>query len=227
MKEVKKYEKFCQVDSSKELEFLLDLHKSDLSRLSKHEDYQHTYPASFGQMHLYKSKKAAEKGEVSKTSYVLMPYSKDDKSFLQYLLEYCKEHTLSPQQRKKIHSFIMYEGNYDHYLIESILECLQSQKTAESIAKYQAFKLSEMHQYVDASIFFPETDTLVKIVQISASKEKVYYFDDTTTEVAKMPEFDYYGRQSVSEEYVQSPMVEVPVQTLVKIDEKVYILKTY
>ena len=57
MKEVKKYETFCRVDSSKELEFLLDLHKSDLSRLLKHEAYKYSYPAAFGQMHLYKSKK--------------------------------------------------------------------------------------------------------------------------------------------------------------------------
>ena len=84
-----------------------------------------------------------------------------------------------------------------------------------------------MQQFVDSSIFFPETGTFVKIVQVSASKETVYYFDDTTLEVAKMPEYDYYGRQSVSEEHVQSPMVEVSIYTLVKIDEKVYTLKTY
>ena len=180
MKEVKKYETFCRVDSSKELEFLLDLHKSDFIRLLKHEAYKYSYPAAFGQMNLYKSKKAAEKDEVLKTSYVLMPYAKDDKSFLQFLLQYCREHDLSPQQRKQVKSFILYEDAYDSYLVESILECLQHQVTAESIAKYQAFKSSEMQQYVDASIFFTETGTLAKIVQVSASKEKVYYFDEDT-----------------------------------------------
>lgn len=227
MKEVKKYETFCRVDSSKELEFLLDLYKLDLSRLVKHESYKYSYPAAFGQMFLYKSKKAAEKNEVSKTSYILMPYSQSDASFLQYLLSYCKEHSLTHQQRKQVKSFILYEDNYDHYLVENILECLQSQVTEESISVYQSFKSSEMQQYVEAQIFFPENGALVKIVQVLAEKEKVYYFNDTTLEVSKMPEYDYYGRQSVSEEHVQSPMVEVSIQQLVKIDEKVYILKTY
>lgn len=227
MKEVKKYETFCKVDSLKEVEFLLDLQKSDLSKLHKHEDYQNSYPAAFGQMFLYKSKKAAEKNEVSKTSYILMPYSQYDTSFLQYLLSYCKENLLTHQQRKQVKSFILYEDNYNHYFVENILECLQSQVTEESILVYQSFKSSEMQQYVDAHIFFPETGALVKIVQVLVGKEKVYYFDDTTLEVSKMPEYDYYGRQSVSEEYVQSPMVEVSIRQLVKIDEKVYIFKTY
>lgn len=198
-----------------------------MSEVLKHEGYKNSYPAAFVKMFLYKSKKAAEKNEVTKTSYVLMPYSKDDKSFLQYLLTYCREHSLTHQQRKQVNSFILYEDNYNRYLVENILECLQSQVTEKSISTYQSFKSSEMQQYVDAHIFFRETGTLVKIVQVSASKEKVYYFDDTTTEVAKMPEYDYYGKQYISEEYVQSPMEEVLIQELVKIDEKVYIIKTY
>ena len=225
----------CLVDSTDDIDFLkkfINIRNSDLSyktsSLTPHQFVIYTD---------YKSKKDMKENKIAKQYFVIE--NNENKTtitvseWLWFRLENNARYLeLTKEQVKLIHKYIAekYYKDVVHNIevqrnaIKKVLEIL-NKKEQEFIKQEYKEKIQKFEKFKEGWFYDKEYKILCKIIGFDVKNNSIFYIANKSVEAASMPVENYDFEYHFKEVYAQQETQEIDIDTLIEIDEKVFIDK--